>query len=132
MFALKTTIQNQVDRVRRAAADAKRNSLSRTSFLIRQTMVDLVERAEGPSAPGQSPHTHQGNYLKRAPRYAVDKATASAVIGFAASVVGDVGAAHEHGGLFRGEYFEKRPTALPALEANLDVFANTWSGSIGE
>lgn len=132
MFGLRTQIQDRVDRVRRAARDAVSGSLSRTSFLIRQTMVDLVERAEGPSAPGESPHTHQGNYLKRAPRYAVDKPNASSVIGFAASAVDDVGAAHEHGGLFRGEYFEKRPTALPALEANLDVFANSWSGSIGE
>ncbi len=130
MFELKVQIKDRVDRVRRAARDAKSGSLNRVSFLIRQTMVEFVERAEGPSAPGESPHTHVGNYLKRAPRYAVDKD--SAVIGFASSVVDDVGAAHEHGGLFRGEYFEKRPTAKPALDANLDVFANSWSGSIGE
>lgn len=130
MFGVSVQIKTRVDRVRRAAKDAARNSFSRTAFLIRQTMVESIERAEGPSAPGEPPHTHRGNYFRRAMRYAVDKD--GAVIGPMYSAVGDVGKAHEFGGLFRGEYFEKRPTAKPALDANLDVFANSWSGSIGE
>lgn len=130
MFGMSVQIQNRVDRVRRAAKDAARRSFSRTAFLIRQTMVESIERAEGPSPVGEPPHTHRGNLFRRAIRYKADKE--GAVIGTAARIAGDVGAAHEHGGLFRGEYFAKRPFAKPALDANLDLFAGSWSGSIGE
>lgn len=130
MFGVQVTIKDRVDRIRRAAKDAASGSFSRTAYLIRETMVQSIERAEGPSSPGDPPHTHRGNLFRRAIRYFADKL--GAVIGPQYSTVGDVGKAHEFGGLFRGEYFEKRPTAKPALDANLDVFANSWSGSIGE
>lgn len=130
MFELAVHIRDEVQRVRRAARDAAKGSFNRTAFLIRQTAVESVERAKGPSAPGSPPHTHRGNYFRRAIRYAVDKN--GAVIGPMFSVVADVGAAHEFGGNYRGQEYPKRPTMAPALDANLDIFAGSWSGSISE
>lgn len=130
MFELKATIQNRVDRVRRAARDAARGSFSRAAFVIRKTMVESIERQEGPSDPGSPPHTHKGNFFRRAIRYAVDKL--SAVIGTMYSVVGDIGKAHEFGGQFRGQEYPVRAFAEPALMENLDVVPQSWDGSIGE
>lgn len=131
MFGMTVQIKNEVDRVRRAARDATRGSFSRTAFQIRKTAVESIVRAEGPSAPGEPPHTHRGNWLRRAIRYASDKE--GVVIGPLFSIFGETGKAHEFGGRFREETFEPRPFMNPALTANLDVFANSWSGSsIGE
>lgn len=68
--------------------------------------------------------------MRRALRFAVSKE--GAIIGPRASVVGEAGQAHEFGGEFRGGEFPARPFMAPALENNLDRFAGTWSGSIGE
>lgn len=130
MFGMSTTIRDEVNRVRQRAKDAARKSFSRTAFLIRKTAVDSVERAEGPSAPGSPVHTHRGNWFRRAIRYFANKE--GAVIGPMFSVVGDVGEAHEFGKRRGEQDFPKRPTMGPALDKNLDVFANSWNGSIGE
>lgn len=130
MFGLSVQIKNEVSRVQRAANDAARRNVTRTAFLIFQTARASVVRAAGPSAPGQPPHTHRGNWLRRAIRYASERV--SAVIGTAHSILGEAGSPHEHGGDFRGQVFPQRSFMAPALDKNLDVFANSWSGSIGE
>ena len=128
MFGLSVEIQDATDRVRRAARDAESGSVRRTAFLIRETAVKSIERSEGPSAIGAPPHTHKGNWLRRAIRYAVDKA--SAVIGPMFSVLGEAGKAHEFGGMFRGQQFDKRPFMGPSLDKNLDLFVGSFAGSV--
>lgn len=128
MFGLAVTIKNEVERVRRAARDAARNSFNRTAFLIRKSAVESIERAKGPSAPGSPPHTHRGNWLRRAIRYSADKE--GAVIGPMHSIVSTSGSAHEFGGEYRGQDYPKRSFMEPAMEDNLDIFAGSWNGSI--
>lgn len=130
MFGLRVEIENRIDRIRKAEQDARRGSFSRTSFLIRQTAVQSITRADGPSSPGRPPHTHRGNWLRRSIRYSSDKQ--GAVIGTLFSVLGTAGAAHEHGGMFRGQRYDERPFMMPALEKNLDIFTGTFAGSIAE
>ncbi len=128
MFGVTIKIKNEVEKVRLAGRDAARGSFSRAAFLIRQTAVQSVERAEGPSTPGSPVHTHRGNWFRRAIRYSADKE--GAVIGPMFSVVGTVGQAHEFGGDYKGNDYPQRPTMGPALEQNLDAFASNWNGSI--
>ena len=85
------------------------------------------------SAPGNPPHSRRGLY-RRAILYAVDPLQESAVIGPAASVAGISGVAHEFGGWYgsgkqRHEY-PARPFMGPALDKNLDRFAQEWAGSV--
>ena len=68
--------------------------------------------------------------MPRAIVYAADKE--SAVVGPRHSVVGEAGAAHEFGEEFRGTDYPERSYMEPALDANLDRFAASWGGSIGE
>ena len=90
----------------------------------------ITFEAEGPSVPGQPPHTHKGTYLRRAVRWDADKT--SAVIGPMASIVDQAGAVHEFGQVRLGTDYPERPFMLPALERALPRFAGQWQGSVGE
>lgn len=130
MFGLSATIRDETYRVRRAAKEASRGVLRFAAYSIRQTAVASIDRADGPSQPGSPPHTHRGNWLRRAIFYAAE--VGYAIIGSRSSYVGEAGAAHEQGGMFRGQDFDKRPFMEPALMQNVDLFAGSWSGSIEE
>mgnify|MGYP005614270345 CR=1 FL=1 len=54
----------------------------------------------------------------------------SVVIGPDAEVVADSGAAHEFGGRFRQENYDKRPFMGPALEKTKDRLPRMWAGSV--
>lgn len=130
MFGFTAKVENKLDRVRQAAEKGAFRSFSRAAFAIRQTAIDSIEQASGPSAPGEPPHTHRRMFLRRAIRYAANRE--GAVIGPRHSVVGAAGEAHEFGGEYRGNEYPARPFMFPALQANLDRFAGSWAGSIGE
>jgi len=130
MFGFGVKIENKLDRVAKAAETGEFRSFARAAFAIRQTAVESIERAAGPSAPGEPPHTHRRMFLRRAIRYAANRE--GAVIGPRFSVVGTAGEAHEFGGEYRGNKYPARPFMFPALQANLDRFAGAWAGSIGE
>ena len=130
MIGLTVTIEDQTKRVAEAAQRATFRNLGHAAARISKDVKESLVTAEGPSEPGQPPHTHQGAYLRRAVRYAADKE--SAVIGPMASIVGEAGAAHEFGGEFHDQEFPERPFVAPALEKNEDRLAPDWQGSIGE
>jgi hypothetical protein len=117
-------------KVEKAADKAQFRNFFHAAARIRKDAAASIERAEGPSLPGQPPHTHRRVFLRRAWRFAADKE--GAVIGPRASIVGQAGAIHEFGGTFRGQEFPARPTALPALERNVNRFATDGEGTIGE
>lgn len=128
MIGFLVQTQSEMQRVKKASDEGAFRSFSRAAFAIRTTAVQSIEKAEGPSEPGEPPHTHEQKLLRRAIRYEANKE--GAVIGPRFSIVGTAGEAHEFGGEFKGTMFPERPTMVPALEANLDRFANEWSGSI--
>ena len=82
------------------------------------------------SAAGRPPRSRRGQ-LRRAIRYAIDDRRKSAVIGPVASQVGKSAAAHEFGGVYKGQRFDERPFMGPALERNLHRFGGSFSGSLG-
>lgn len=128
MFGMSVKITNEVEAVRKAGRAAARSSFARTAFLIRQTAVQSIDRAEGPSEPGQPPHTHRRNFLRRAIRYSADKD--GAVIGPQFSMVGTAAQPHEFGGEYKGGDYPQRPFMEPAMTQNLAAFAQSWNGSI--
>ena len=131
MFGLGFQFENKTGRVTEAAGKANFRNLGHAAATIRKTAAASIARSDEPAAAGSPPHTRQG-LLPRSIRFAQDKAKEEAVIGPEFSKVGEAGAAHEHGGEFRGEEFPEREFMNPALEENLGRFASEWAGSIGD
>src|SRR6185295_18918208 len=106
MFGFHFQLDDTTDRVAKAADKAAFRNFNHAAAAIRKDVQSTLERAEGPSAPGTPPHTHKGNFLRRAIRFAAD--AAGAVIGPAFSMVGTAGEAHEFGGDYKGHDFPER------------------------
>jgi hypothetical protein len=81
-----------------------------------------------PSPPGTPPYSATGR-LRTAIIYFADKT--GAVIGPAASIFGEAGAAHEFGGEFKKQHYPERPFMFPALQRGAPRFAEDWEGSVG-
>ena len=92
--------------------------------------ASIIKSGE-PSLPGQPPHTRgkRGHSFKFAFQFHATKEDVE--IGPVATIVGDVGQVLEFGGRRGDQEIEARPFALPALEKNIDRFAQDWAGSIG-
>ena len=132
MFGLTVQIEDQTKRVVDAAERTTFRNLGHAAARISKDAKALLVTAEGPSDPGEPPHTHKGAFLRRAVRFHNDKKAQSAVIGPVASIVGEAGRAHELGEEFHGQDFDERPFMAPALEKNEDRFAHDWVGSLAE
>jgi hypothetical protein len=131
MIGLEVKTEDRTQRVTDAAERATFRNLGHAAAAIRRDTVESIVVAEGASAAGTPPLTRR-RQLKRAIRFANDRAAGEAVVGPMASIVGESGRAHELGGEFRGHDYPERPFMAPALEKNLDRFAGDWQGSIGE
>lgn len=130
MFGISVDFESHVERVTAAADRAAKRVHSIVAFEIRKAAIGSIIKAEGPSDPGEPPHTHRRQFLKRAVIYAADKD--GAVIGPRHSAVGTSSQVHEFGGERFGAEYPERPFMSPALERNIDRFAGEWRGSIGE
>lgn len=89
-----------------------------------------------PSPPGSTVHGHKkGGYFRKAIQYSLQPggllSPPDSTIGFSHSVVGEGLRIHEHGGTRNGKAYPKRPVMAPALEANVDRFAKSFSGQLG-
>jgi hypothetical protein len=131
MFGIKFTAMPEFVRVEKAAKKGIYRSISHAAFSIRKAIRESIKNSPKPAAPGQPVTTRgrRGN-VRNSIFAAVEED--SAVVGPRYSMVGDVMAAHEFGQTRYGDRYEARPTAGPALEANLDRFADSFAGSIGE
>src|SRR5262245_22397120 len=130
MIGVEVKTENQTQRVADAVGRAAFRNFGHAAARISKDAKASLITAEGPSPPGSPPHTHRGAFLRRAIRF--DATKEDAVIGPMASVVDEVGRAHELGEEFHGQLFDERSFMQPALEKNLDRFAADWEGSIGE
>lgn len=129
-------------RVADAVDRAEYRNLGHAAASIRKEAIESIESGDGPSLPGTPPHTHtqkltkkgkvRKGQLPRAIVYDNDKESDTAVIGPRESVVGTSGEAHEFGGDYKGQDFPERPFMGPALDKNIDRFASSFAGSIGE
>jgi hypothetical protein len=134
------------DRIRKRARQGTFKSLAHAGAAIRMSARRSIKRAPkdrtrdkqgrfksggktSPSRPGSPPHTRAGA-LKSAILYAVESERMRVVIGPVFSIVGKSGAAHEHGGRFRGRRYPPRPFMGPALKQNLKRLPRFWRGSV--
>jgi hypothetical protein len=115
-----------------AAKKATARALKIAGFEIRKSAIESIESVPTrlPSFAGQPPHTHKGNYLKRAILYSVDEAEETAVIGPSIDKVGTSGKAHEFGGDYKGTEYPARPFMGPALKKNLRNIPLFWTSQI--
>jgi hypothetical protein len=113
-----------------AAKVAGFKSLAHAAAAIRLTAARSIKQGKKASPPGQPPRTRGKRRLKNAIRYAVDQKKVSALIGPDAEIAGNVGKAHEFGGDFRGEHYDRRPFMEPALDKNRAKLPEFWQNSI--
>ena len=116
MFSLSIKTTTSTDRIQNAAKKATFKNLGQAAANIRNAARWSMKRSEKPAAVGDPVHTKTGR-AKTAVLFAAEKD--SAVIGFAASIIGTGMEGHEMGGRVSGrkEIFQKRPVMWPALPA---------------
>lgn len=130
MIGLDARIEDTTQRVLDSAKKANFENIRHAAGGVAKTAKESIVTSDEPSRPGTPPHTRgeRGHNLRRAIQYAANKD--SAVIGPVASMVGQVGAAHEFGETYKGQDFDIRAFMGPALEKNVDRLASEWYGTI--
>lgn len=129
MFGLTVKTEDSTRKVEQAEEKARFRNFGHAAASVSRTAKLSIIRADGPSLPGEPPHTHRRVFLRRAIRYAANKQ--GAVIGPVKSIVGLSAQAHEFGGRYKGVEYPARPFMRPALEKSAPRFAGSWRGSIG-
>lgn len=129
MVGVKATTKTDMLKVVRKAKQANITNLGHAGAAVRLTAARSIRKRKGPAPAGQPPHTHTRR-LPRAIKYAVEKQRQRVVIGTDVQSFGTAGRAHELGGQFRGQHYEKRPFMLPALEKNKSRLPRLWAASI--
>jgi len=130
MFGISTSAKVSSKPVEDATKKAGFKNFAHAAARITKDWRGTIVKSDVPSAPGQPPHTRgRGRHnLKGAGRF--DATATDAVSGALSTWVGESASAHEFGKVFKGVDFEERPFLLPALERNVDRFAQDWAGSI--
>ncbi len=133
MFKVSVTFKRNDKTVLKQADKANFKNLTHAAASIRKLAASSITRApKGKhSQKGRPPHTHRGAFFRRALRWYVEKQIEVALIGFAHSVIGEVGALHEFGESRGGIDFPKRPTLAPALKQAAPRLGDHWQGTIG-
>lgn len=129
MIGMKVRTEDRTKRVKKKAKAASIKSLGHAGAAIRLTARRSIRKRQKPSSPGTPPHTRKGQ-LRRAVMYAVEKEQERVVIGPEHAVVGPSAMAHEFGGRFRSERFDRRPFMGPALMKIKDRLPRKWAGSV--
>jgi hypothetical protein len=116
-------------KVMAATKRANITNLGHAGAAIRLQARHSIRKSSKKSAAGTPPHTRKGR-LRNAIKYAVTPGKQSVVIGPDYEVAADAGVAHEFGGRFRNENYDKRPFMGPALEKVKDRLPPMWAGSV--
>lgn len=129
MVKAKAKTKFDAKKVMAAAKRANITNLGHAGAAIRLQARHSIRKSKGPSSPGTPPHTRKGR-IRNAIKYAVTPGKQSVVIGPDAEVAADSGSAHEFGGRYRQENYDKRPFMGPALEKTKDRLPRMWAGSV--
>jgi len=129
MIGAKATVKFDTGKVKRAAQKGSITSLGHAGAAIRLAARRSIKKSAKASAPGSPPHTRKGR-LRNAIKYAVQKTVQSVLIGPDYAVAADSGKAHELGGHYRNETYDRRPFMGPALEKTKDRLPAFWAGSV--
>lgn len=129
MVGMKAKTKSQMQRVAKKAKPRSIENLGHAGATIRLVAKRSVRKKKGPAPAGQPPHTHTKR-LPRAIKYAVEKQKGVVVIGPDVESLGTAGKAHEHGGTYKHERYQRRPFMGPALEKTKDRLPRMWAGSV--
>jgi hypothetical protein len=129
MITMKCRTEFYSQKIRDAARKASFKNLRHAGAAIRLTARRSIRRNKKASREGTPPHTRKGQ-LKRALRYVLEKEKDRVLIGPAYTVVGRSGMAHEFGGKYKKERYEKRRFMGPALEKNKSRIPRMWAESV--
>jgi phage gpG-like protein len=113
-------------RVMSAMERRRRRYLYRAGAYVRAVARNSLSRGSEPSSPGQPPRS--AGRLRKSILYAVQPDRV--IIGPTADIIGEVGAAHEFGGQFRGAKYPARPYMGPALEETKPKLDAIWRDSV--
>mgnify|MGYP007071566631 CR=1 FL=1 len=131
MFGFEIKIFETFNRVHEAADKAVYKNVRHAAFSIRKYIRESIKKSPQASQPGDPVATRgKRSGVKNSIFAAIEKD--EAIIGPRFSFVGDAMEAHEFGGRRGDNTYPARPTSGPALEANMDRFAGSFRGSIGE
>lgn len=129
MVGMKATVRFDARKVRARARKGSIKSLGHAGGAVRLAARRSIRRGPKASAAGRPPHTRKGR-LKSAILYSVERRQERVVIGPRYTVAGPSGMAHEFGGRFRGQRYDRRPFMGPALEKVKDRLPRMWAGSV--
>src|SRR5687767_14215677 len=107
MVRAKVKTKMAAAKVAKAARAGSITSLGHGAAAIRLQAKHAIKKSKKPSQPGRPPNTRRGQ-LRGAIKYAVTNSPPSAVIGPDIENVGTSGKAHEFGGKYRREYYDRR------------------------
>lgn len=116
-------------KLKRAAKAGSIKSLGHAGASIRLVARRSIKKSKQPSTPGSPPHTRKGR-IKNAIKYAVSADKQSVVIGPDVEVAGTSAKAHEFGGQYKREQYDKRPFMGPALNKTKERLPAMWAGSV--
>lgn len=129
MVGARATTKFDAGKVLKAAKNGSVKSLGHAGAAIRLTARRSIKTSKKESAPGTPPNSRKGQ-IRRAILYAVEKEQQRVVIGPDQGITGTAGAAHEFGGHYKKQNYDKRPFMGPALEKTKDRLPQEWAGSV--
>lgn len=128
MFGFQVTTVDNFAGLAKAKDEAAFRNFGHAAATVRKTAAGKIRRSRKPGPIGSPPTTRRGQ-LRRAFRFDVSRE--DAIVGPQFSIVGEAGSAHEFGGAYKGDDFDKRPFMAPSLLENLERISSDWKGSIG-
>lgn len=129
MVGAKAKTKFDAKKISAAARRGNITSLGHAGAAIRLQARHSIRKSKKPSTKGTPPNTRKGR-MRNAIKYALTSGKQSVVIGPDYDVAADSGSAHEFGGRFRKEKYDKRPFMGPALEKVKDRLPPMWAGSV--
>ena len=129
MLGLKTRTRFDTRKLLQQTRKANISNLGHAGAAIRLVAKRSIRKRKGAAPAGSPPHTHTKR-LPRAILYAVEKQRSRVVLGPAKHLVGTAGKAHEHGGQYKGQRYDRRPFMGPAIEKLKDRLPKLWANSI--
>lgn len=126
---IKAQTKFDTKKLKSAAKAGSIKSLGHAGASIRLVARRSIKKSKQPSAAGSPPNTRKGR-IKNAIKYAVSNDKQSVVIGPDVEVAGTSAKAHEFGGRYKREQYDKRPFMGPALEKTKQRLPAMWSGSV--
>jgi len=129
VIGMKVKTKSDTKKVLAKTKQASITSLGHAGAAIRLVARRSIRKRKSASPAGSPPSTRRGQ-LRRAIAYAVEKQQGLVVIGPEHEVVGESGKAHEFGGRYRREHYEKRPFMGPAMEKVKDRLPPLWAASV--